>query len=225
MPEPGHDESRPIDIGTLDPPADSPEELPLGFADESADQPRKNGRGRRIALSALLFVTLAGSGTLAYAGWQIATQKDATLSTPPTIGALRLDASEDGRTTAEYLQTALAAEVDGLKKGTGAVYLDAGGKNVLFSGGTGLLWAPETELNSAFDLIADNEGAVTGIHDVDAGELGGDMKCGTTKTDDGDLPVCGWADHGSIALALFPNRSEQEAAGLLREIRSSTQTR
>ena len=223
MPEPGHDEPRPIDIGTLDPPGEeSHDDLPLGMSDTSPRRPR---RGRRIALGVLLALTLAGTGTLAYAGWQVATQKDATLRTPDTIGALRLDTSEDGRATADYLQTALSAEVGGMKTGIGAVYLDADGKNVLFSGGTGLLWAPETQLDRAFALITDKEGAVTGIHGVEAGPLGGDMKCGSTRTDDGSLAVCGWADHGSIALALFPNRTEQEAGTLLREIRTNTQSR
>ena len=45
------------------------------------------------------------------------------------------------------------------------------------------------------------------------------MKCGTTRTDDGKMPVCGWADHGSVGLAMFPQRSESEAAAILREIR------
>ena len=47
------------------------------------------------------------------------------------------------------------------------------------------------------------------------------MKCGTTKTDAGDLTVCGWADHGSLALAMFDNRSEAEAAPLMRQIRDA----
>jgi hypothetical protein len=51
------------------------------------------------------------------------------------------------------------------------------------------------------------------------------MRCGSTKSDDGDLTVCGWADHGSLALALFPNRPLDDSAALLREIRSATQTR
>jgi hypothetical protein len=66
---------------------------------------------------------------------------------------------------------------------------------------------------------------VTGVHAVPAGTFGGTMKCGTTRTDDGEMPVCGWADHGSVALAMFPQRSEAEAAGILREIRDRAQTR
>jgi hypothetical protein len=60
---------------------------------------------------------------------------------------------------------------------------------------------------------------------VDAGSLGGTMQCGTTKSDDGDLSVCGWSDHGSVAVAMFPNRTESEAAPLLRQIRSATESR
>jgi hypothetical protein len=66
---------------------------------------------------------------------------------------------------------------------------------------------------------------VTGLHEVDAGELGGTMKCGSTTADGSDMTVCGWADHGSLALAMFPNRPEADSAALLREIRAAAQTR
>jgi hypothetical protein len=189
---------------------------------EPEERPRRNVR--RIVLIALLAVGLAGAGALIAAGWQIRSQKDATLTAPAQIGTLRLDSSEDGKSTADYLQTALAAEID-LDKAVGAVYTDAGNHNVLFLGGTGLIWSPDSDLDTAFGLISDNQGAVTGLHDVDAGKLGGTMKCGTTKSDDGDLPVCGWADHGSVALAMFPDRSESDSAALLLQIRDAAQTR
>jgi hypothetical protein len=87
------------------------------------------------------------------------------------------------------------------------------------------VWRPAKALDAAFGLVADDQGAVTGVHSVAAGALGGTMECGTTRTDDGEMPVCGWADHGSVAMAMFPQRSESEAAGVLREIRKSAQTR
>ena len=132
--------------------------------------------------------------------------------------------SEDGKSTADYLQTALAVEVS-LDKTVGAVYADPAKNNVLFLGGTGLIWSPEKDLNTTFGLISDKQGAVTGLHKVDAGNLGGVMKCGTTKSDNGDLAVCGWADHGSVALAMFPGHSEQESAALLLQIRDATEKR
>ncbi len=206
------DESRPIEMGMVD-----------LDADPAPEATKKRSRVRTIVLGAMAAVALAGVATLGYTAWKINSQKDAAITTPATIGSLRLDESEDGRSTADYLQTALSAEVD-LDSAVGAVYLD-GEKNVLFFGGTGLIWTPGSDLETAFGLISDAQGAVESIHDVSAGDLGGTMKCGTTKSDDGDLTVCGWADHGSLALGMFPNRTVPEAAALLREIRSTAQTR
>ena len=191
--------------------------------DEGVEEQRRSPV-RRIFLGALAVVTVAGLGTIGYAAWQMNSQKDATLSTPATIGSLRLDQSDDGKSTASYLQTALNAEMT-LKQSVGAVYDDTPDHQVLFFGGTATIWSPDKQLGSAFDLIADSQGAVTGLHNVDAGHFGGTMKCGTTKSDGTNLSVCGWADHGSLALAMFPNRTESDAASLLLEIRDATQTR
>jgi hypothetical protein len=212
------DEAQPIEIG---------EPFDLTPADDKGDeqaQPKRRSPIRRVILLALLVIAVAGLGTLGYAGYQIGTQKNATLSTPAQIGALRLDTSDDGQQTAEYLQTALNADVN-LSKTTGAVYADSAGHSVLFFGGTATIWSPDSQLDNAFSLISDKQGAVTDLHKVDAGPLGGTMKCGTTKSDDGTLAVCGWADHGSLALAMFPNQPESAAAPLLRTIRDATQKR
>jgi hypothetical protein len=212
------DEAQPIEIG---------EPFDLTPADDKGAeqaQPKRRSPIRRIILLTLLVIAVGGLATLAYTGYQIGTQKDATLSAPARIGDLRLDTSDDGLQTAEYLQTALDADIN-LNKTTGAVYTDAAGHSVLFFGGTATIWSPDSQLDSAFGLISDKQGAVTGLHKVDAGALGGTMKCGTTKSDDGDLAVCGWADHGSVALAMFPNQPDSAAAPLLRTIRDATQKR
>ena len=73
--------------------------------------------------------------------------------------------------------------------------------------------------------MADETGRVAGLHEVPAGKLGGVMKCGTTSGDGGDFAICGWADHGSAAMAMFPSRSVDDAAGLFRQIREGVQTR
>jgi hypothetical protein len=192
-------------------------------SDEPATQATPS-RTRKIVLGSLLAVAAAGIITVGIAGWQIGTQKDARLVAPPEIAGLRLDQSDDGKATADYLQTALNAEVD-LDHGIGAVYTSGDSRDVLFFGGTTLIWTPENDLDTAFGLIDDDQGAVENLHSVPAGHLGGTMKCGTTKTDDGTMAVCGWADHGSLALAMFPNRTDNDAAKLLVEIRDKTQTR
>ncbi|MDY7087388.1 MAG: hypothetical protein SYR96_20000 [Actinomycetota bacterium] len=172
----------------------------------------------------MLAIATAGVVTLGFTSWRIIAQKDAKLTAPQQIGNLRIDGSENGVTTADYLQTALAAEVE-LNHTVGAVYQETGDRDVLFLGGTGLIWTPSRDLDSAMSLIADKEGSVTNLRAVDPGPLDGVMKCGITKTPDGDLTVCGWADHGSLALAMFNNRTEAEAAPLMREIRNATETR
>ncbi|MFI5491653.1 hypothetical protein [Actinoplanes sp. NPDC051859] len=193
-------------------------------ATEEAEDKAPRTRTKTIVLNSLLAVSLCGAAIMAYAGWRIATQKDATLQVPATIGSFQLNTSENGRSTAEYLQTALSADVD-LDKAVGAVYSDGSGKDVLFFGGTTLIWTPESDLDTAFQLISDAQGSVTELHAVAPGPLGGTMKCGTTKSDGTDMAVCGWADHGSLALAMFPSRSEDDASALLRQIRDATQTR
>ena len=181
-------------------------------------------RARKIIMIVLLAIMMTGLVLIGVFGWRVMSQKDATLVAPPQVASLRRDDSADGRSTADYLQTALSTTVD-LDHTVGAVYRDAGGRTVLFAGGTTLIWRPIKALDAAFGLVADRQGAVTGVHDVPAGAFGGTMRCGTTRTDDGEMPVCGWADHGSVALAMFPRRSEAEAAGILRELRDGAQKR
>jgi hypothetical protein len=210
-------DSAPVEI------ADDP--FPLSeAADEEPTERAPRSRTRTIVLSSLLAVGLAGASVLGYVGWRISSQKDATLTVPPTVAGLSVDDSEEGRSTADYLLTALSADVD-LDRAVGAVFTDGSGKDILFFGGTTLFWTPEDDLKTAFGLVSDDQGAVTGLHDVPAGELGGTMKCGTTKADGADMPVCGWADHGSLALAMFPGRTVDDSAKLLGEIRAAAQTR
>ncbi|GAA3947016.1 hypothetical protein Aau02nite_69080 [Amorphoplanes auranticolor] len=193
-------------------------------AGEEKEERKPRSRTKTIVLSAMLAVGLAGASVLGYVGWRIASQKDATLTVPANVAGFTVDSSDEGRNTAEYLQTALSADVQ-LDRAVGAVFTDGSANDILFFGGTTLFWTPEDDLVTAFDLVSDEQGSVTGLHDVPAGPLGGTMKCGTTKADDTDMPVCGWADHGSLALAMFPGRTVEDSAKLLSEIRSAAQTR
>lgn len=216
-PGPDAEESAPIEIN------ESP--FPLAEEDEStAADAESRSKVRTVVLSGLLVVSLAGAGTLGWFAWKVNSQRNTTLSAPAQIGSLKLNDSADAAATAEYLQGALSAEIS-MDKTVGGVYTGGDGKNILFFGGTTLLWSPEKDLETSFELISDQEGAVTGLHDVDAGELGGVMKCGATHSEGSDLTVCGWADHGSIALAMFPEQSEAAAAPLMLDIRKAAQTR
>ncbi|MCA2217919.1 hypothetical protein [Jidongwangia harbinensis] len=217
----GPSEPKPVDV------ADEP--FALSGSEAGDDDAKPQGpvsRTRLIVLGVLLVLGLAGAAVIGWTAWRITSQKDATLTVPPQVAGLKLDESANAQTTAEYLTNAIAADVD-LDETVGAVYTDpaAANRSVLFFGGTTLIWTPGSDLDTAFELISDEEGAVTGLHEVPTGDLGGTMKCGTTASGDGNMAVCGWADHGSLALAMFPNRSEADSAALLREIRAEAQTR
>ena len=220
------DTARPLELSSGDS-SDTPFRLTAPHSDEpgpATEGAPRNRRTRTIVLSGLLVAALAGAAAIGWWGWQVNTQRQTNLATPTKIGALTLDDSEQAAATADYLQTALSAEIS-MTKAVGAVYTDSTEKTVLFFGGTTLLWSPESDLDSAFSLVSDDQGAVTNLHEVDAGPFGGTMKCGLTSSPEGDITVCGWADHGSLALAMFPNRPEPEAAPLMRELRAATQTR
>lgn len=185
-----------------------------------------HSRTRTVVLGGMLVVALAGAGVVGTAGYRISQQKDATLQTPPQAAGLTRDDTENARSTIEYLRDALAAEVD-VDEATGAVYSDPARpeSSVLFFGGTTLIWTPEADLDTALKLISDESGTLSSLRTVDAGDLGGTMKCGTSASPDGDMAVCGWADHGSLALAMFPGRPAPEAAALLRSLRGTVQIR
>jgi hypothetical protein len=209
-------EPKPIDVTSL-----------VGYADE--DEPgelRPPSRRRRIALGALLALAVLAGAVFATTGWRVIRQKDATLSTPDRIAGLERDDREAAVATAEYLRNALAADVD-LNDSVGAVYADPAnaGRSVLVFGGTALLWRPEENLDKAFDLLSDESGKVEGIRSISPGDLGGVAKCGATGSQDGDMAVCGWADHGSIAIVMFPGRQVDESGQLLVSIRQEIQRR
>jgi hypothetical protein len=210
-------------------PAD-PEPIDVTSLVESAreDEPRRPqaSRRRRIALATLLALTLAAAAVFATTGWRVIREKDATLSTPDRIAGLERDDRDAAVATADYLRDALAADVD-LDQSVGAVYSDPadGGRSVLVFGGTALLWRPEESLGRGFDLLSDDAGKVEGIRNVSPGALGGVAKCGSATSPDGDLAVCGWADHGSIAMAMFPGRGLDESDELLVAIRDAIQRR
>ncbi|AVT33280.1 hypothetical protein C6361_31870 [Plantactinospora sp. BC1] len=187
---------------------------------------KPSSRRRKIVLGSVLAVTVAGAAVFGTVGWRIMQQKDATLATPVEVAGLTRDESEGARATIEYLRTAVNAEIN-FAESFGAVYADPAGpdRSVLLFGGTTLVWQPERDLDRLFDLASEEDSKVSGVRKVDAGPLGGVMKCGTAPIRDGELVFCGWADHGSIAMGMFAGRPLDESATLLREIRNAVQSR
>jgi hypothetical protein len=184
-------------------------------------------RIRWIVLGVAGAVLLLVAAVLGPLAWRALTRDSVTLSTPASLAGLSIDTSDNANQTADYLRTAVAAKIT-LDTSVGAVYRDpaSADRDVLFFGGTAFIITPERQLDQALALLNDDSGTVTGLHAVDPGQLGGAMKCGTTPGDNGaTMAVCGWADNGCIAVALFPGRTVDQAADLLRQMRSSIEHR
>lgn len=170
---------------------------------------------------------LAVAITLGPVSYNMITQKDAVLTTPPQAAGLTLDTTEEAASAADDLKSIFAAGFS-VTTSVAGVYEDPGSatRTVLFVGGTGFLARPDRELGELFSLLDDQAGRVTGVRDVDAGPLGGTMRCGSvTSTDSDTMAVCGWADYGSLAMAMFPERGIDESARLMRDLRAAIQHR
>jgi hypothetical protein len=201
--------------------------------DAAADRPAADSssrstflRPRNLVLISLGVVLLLVIGIFGPTAWEVWAERDVHIATPARINSLELDDSQGAHDTVDYMQNAIKTSVT-LDRTTGAVYAESSGdsKSVVFVGGTGTLVTPNEALDKSFGLITDEAGGVDGVHEVEAGPLGGTMKCGTTTTDGNGMAVCGWADHGSLGIAMFPNRKVDESAELLRTMRKAMQTR
>lgn len=184
-------------------------------------------RGLWIALAVLGAAAIVASVTVGPMVWRMTQQRDATLTMPETVAELKRDDSERAKATASDLVTALRAEIQ-LDQSAAAIYSDPSsepGRSIMLFGGTTLLWSPERELDAVLKLVEDDVDKIRDLQTVEPGPLGGVMKCGTTTAESAPMAVCGWADHGSIALALFPERSPSDAAFLMRTLRSATLSR
>ncbi|MEU4781945.1 hypothetical protein [Micromonospora sp. NPDC023633] len=214
------DGPEPIDL------TDEPIQLSNRDPEQARERPETRSRRRRVAWAVAAVVGLAGATVLGAAGWRVAQQKDADLATPDRVASLVRDDSDRARSTSDYLRSGFAADID-LDSSFGTVYRDPADdkRSVLLFGGTTLLWQPERDLDSLFGLLTDETGKVTGLREVPAGRFGGVMKCGTTSGDGGDFAVCGWADHGSVVMGMFPGRSIDDAGELFRAVREEIQTR
>jgi hypothetical protein len=202
-----------------------------GPVDSPASPVTRTARSRLLRPRNLVIAGIAAAAVLSAAvfgpmAWEVWNEKDVKITTPTRVAGLALDDSQGAHDTIDYLRTAIETGVS-LDKTTGAVYADEAGesRSVLFVGGTGVLVTPEQALSKTFGLITDDAGGVESVHDVPAGPLGGVMRCGTTKTEGTPMAVCGWADHGSLGIAMFPNRPVDQSAELLRTMRKAMQSR
>jgi hypothetical protein len=193
----------------------------------SRSRPPWLGRRALVGSLATLLAALAVTGfVLGPTVWQVVREGNAALTPPRQLADMSIAQNDKVTDTVEYMRTAVGARV-ALKQTVGAVYVGPGGdgRAVIFVGGTGVLWSPERNLDRLFTLVSDDEGSVDGVRAQQSGPLGGVLKCGTTNTGGAPMAVCGWADHGCVAIALFPGRTIEESASLMLELRGNAQRR
>jgi hypothetical protein len=183
-------------------------------------------RRRLVALGAALAAASAGAVGIGVAAWPVLAESNPVLEPPRQVAGLTRDDSERARSAADDLRTALLAEID-LDTSLGVVYADPADtrRSVLLVGGTTTVWRPERGLDDVLAVVSDGTEPVTGLREVPAGELGGVMRCGSGGSSGARLTVCGWADHGSVALGLFPGRTVDQSGPLLRTVRQAVQHR
>jgi hypothetical protein len=100
------------------------------------------------------------------------------------------------------------------------LYTDNRNRGATLLATTRFIYNPEKDLTARFaDLTGDLK--ITGDAEVDAGDLGGYKRCGSGTLNGRSVAVCGWADHGSLAVAVFGNRSVDESSTLLDTIRGA----
>lgn len=204
----------------------APDVLP-GF-DDVPEPDRRAPRGRRalwISVAALVVVGAAAVPVVL----RLTRQPPATLKTPTHLAGMTLDSAADAANTADYLRSAVAAGMN-LDSSVGAVYTDGGGdaRSVIFVGGTSSSGGSTTSrLTALFGLMDDGTDGIANVTPESAGPLGGRLQCGTATEKDptGSAPaapmsVCGWADDTTVGISLFPNRPINEAAALLRTMRT-----
>ena len=200
----------------------------LAFQDD--DAPARPSRRRRVLaiLGAAAFLLFAAM-LLVFGptAMHILQARGTHLSTPAKAAGLTRDDSARAHETTDYLRTAMAAGAP-VDHPVGAVYTDGSG-SVIFFGGTQSAWSPDRGLRAMFDLVAGEKDGVTGVTGYDPGPLGGTLRCGSTATDDPAgaqrMTVCGWADHGSLAVAMFTGREPGPAAAVLRAMRPALERR
>ncbi|MGI5236498.1 hypothetical protein [Dactylosporangium sp. CA-139066] len=150
-------------------------------------------------------------------------QSDTTIKSPDKVGAFTLDTSDGAKAAAEYIRDAIASEVS-LDTSYGLIYRE-GDTNAILVAGTARIWNPDASLKSALAVVSDDKGGVRDLKDVNPGPLGGTMRCGVTKVDDADLSVCGWADNGSVGVAMFSARSATDSARAMLDLRNAVEHR
>lgn len=202
-----------------------------GYDDTSSfTAPPRRRRGWLVVLGVLGALLLVCGVISWVAGRPFLEQYPATLTAPETLVGHQRSTNQALREAANQAVTELRREID-LQDAVAEFYQDPNDetKIVWLVGGTKFILDPKSELNDAF-RGASGGMSVSAPTDIDPGPLGGFARCSDGQVQvSGEnalkIAICAWADHGSLAIIMFINRTLDEGAELLRQIRAVILTR
>ncbi len=166
----------------------------------------------------LVFVACC-CGIPTYLGKPIWEQYPVSAVLPTEVADLSLRDDE----AAEELTRQLEQEIrqaHPLAEGTFAgVYTDPVGKHVMIFGTTGFRADPAADAAAEISRLT-GQYSVSDQQTMETGIRGVHQRCGIGQADGTSVVICTWADHGSLATALFDRRSMAESSALLADLRA-----
>ncbi|GAA0734171.1 hypothetical protein Drose_32165 [Dactylosporangium roseum] len=193
---------------------------PPGYAPPPPAYRRRRRKWPWVLL--FLFALCAGccGGSYAWARpyW---VQYPATVDTAATVPGLTRTSDAAAKKTAEQLQTSLTSDhLD--ESGFTVTYQDATNRQqrVIVFGATRFITDPARDLDASIRKLG-TKIQISDVREVDPGVFGGEQRCATSRVDGRSAAVCGWSDHGVIAIAVFTGKSVDQAATATRNLRGS----
>ena len=148
-------------------------------------------------------------------------QYPASVHTDSTVPGFTRINDASAKKAADQLQKTLTSDhLD--ESGFTVAYQDATNKQqrVLVFGATRFITDPSRDLEASLRKLA-TKIQVSDVREVDPGVFGGEQRCGTARMDGRAATVCGWSDHGVIAIAVFQGKQLDAAATATQNIRGS----
>jgi hypothetical protein len=148
----------------------------------------------------------------------------AHVSTPASIGSLRLSTDPNDLKAAEEIRTQVravgGASIHDLAAG---FYNDPSqpGRYAIVVAATGVVHNPAATLNQ---ILPVPQAGLPIVHAVDLGVSGGVARCASNVAGY-RLTICAWADAGSLGSVTLPLRDDVAAVGLFRQIYGAVVTR
>jgi hypothetical protein len=213
----------------LDQPARPDGLATFGAPADPVTETRRTRRAVWISVAAVLVLAAASIPI----GLHLLHRSTPPLHAPTHVAGLTLDTSADAKSTADYLRSAVAADMN-LDTSLGAVYADpadsttqADAHSVIFVGGTAK-GSDAALLSALMSQLTDSTDGLSAVVTEPTDGAGGLMKCGlTTDTStqdagtDTEMAACAYAGGDVVGMALFPNRTVDQAAAIMRQIRAA----